>query len=117
MRDQQIMPVYSYKGRGRSKEFIESTCESSSMEGAINALKTQGITLIDIQLLGGEKGLKSFLNMKLSKKPVKILDLIIFCRQMHTLTKAGISLVVSIRRLGEVAHNETFRDALQTIEH
>jgi MSHA biogenesis protein MshG len=110
------MPVYSYKGRGANKELIESTCESPHMETAIQSLKAQGITLIDIQPAGGVRDLKSFLNIKLTKPRVKIEDLIIFCRQMHTLTKAGISLVVSIRRLGEVAHNDSLREALENIE-
>jgi MSHA biogenesis protein MshG len=115
-KDQKIMPLFSYKGRGRNKEFIEGISENSTMEEAITSLRNQGITIIDVALQTEKKGLSALLNMKLTKASVKIQELIIFCRQMHTLTKAGISLVVSIRRLAEIAHNEGFREALHNIE-
>lgn len=110
------MPVYSYKGRGRNKELIEGTAENSNMEEAINFLKEQNITLIDIHPLAEKNKFGALLNMKLSVGTVKIQEMIIFCRQMHTLTKAGISLVISIRRLAEISRNETFREALHNIE-
>jgi MSHA biogenesis protein MshG len=110
------MPTYRYKGRGKNKELLEDTYEALNIDEAMQQLTRQGITLIKIFPDKGNDILGELLRYKFGKPTVKIQELIMFCRQMSSLTKAGISLVVSIKRLGEVSQNPTFQATLQGIE-
>jgi MSHA biogenesis protein MshG len=110
------MPTYSYTGRGKDKQFIEGDCENQSIEEAISALTSQGITLINIEAKDQKNWIKAILTRRLDKPHVKIQEMLIFCRQMYTLTKAGISLIIAIRRLAEISRNPDFKDTLHGLE-
>lgn len=110
------MPMFSYRGRVADKQLVEGTIESSSMDAAILQLIEKGITLVDIYPTAQKNLLKALLNMRIERQRVKLQELIIFCRQMYTLVKAGISIVVAIRRLSEISRNALFVDTLRGIE-
>jgi len=110
------MPIYSYKGRGKDRQFVEGECEGQNLDAAINFLMEQGITLIGIDEKGQGEWLKNLLKMRIDKPHVKIQEMLIFCRQMHTLSKAGISLIIAVRRLAEITRNKDFQETLHGIE-
>jgi len=110
------MATFNYRGRIADKQSVEGTIESASMDEAILQLMGKGITLVDIYPAAQKNVLKALLNMRIERQHVKLQELIIFCRQMYTLVKAGISIVVAIRRLGEISRNTLFIETLQGIE-
>jgi MSHA biogenesis protein MshG len=110
------MPSFNYRGRVADKQLVEGTIESSSMDSAIFQLTEKGITLVDIYPAVQKNVLKALLGMQIGRQRVKLQELIIFCRQMYTLVKAGISIVVAIRRLSEISRNPLFVDTLKGIE-
>ncbi|HEV2614619.1 MAG TPA: type II secretion system F family protein [Gammaproteobacteria bacterium] len=110
------MPIFNYKGRVADKQAVEGKIESISMDTAIIQLVEKGITVVDIYPAEQKNLLKAFLTMRINKQSVKLQELIIFCRQMYTLTKAGISIVIAIRRLAEITRNPLFADTLNGVE-
>lgn len=110
------MATFNYRGRIADKQPVEGSIESASMDAAILQLMEKGITLVDIYPAAQKNVLKALLNMRIERQHVKLQELIIFCRQMYTLVKAGISIVVAIRRLGEISRNTLFIETLQGIE-
>src|ERR1700691_3377655 len=110
------MQTIKYQGRTRDGELIEGDLKVSSIEAAINQLNEQGITIIQITPEKGKNILLKLLTLRLNRQKVKTPEMLIFCRQMHTLTKAGISLVVSIKRLSEISRNQALVEALNGIE-
>jgi len=110
------MPIYRYKGRDKNKELLEDTYEALNIEEAASQLAKQGITLINIVPNKSDDILEGILRYRFGKQTVKIQELVMFCRQMSSLTKAGISLVISIKRLAEVTQNLAFKATLQGIE-
>lgn len=110
------MPSFTYRGRVSDKQLVEGTIESESIDNAILQLMEKGVTLIDIYPSEQKNFLKALLNLRIERQKVKLQELIIFCRQMYTLTKAGISIVISIRRLAEISRNQLFSETLNGIE-
>lgn len=110
------MPVFNYRGRVADKQPVEGTIDSASIDAAILQLMEKGVTLVDIYPAAQKNFLKALLTLRIERRHVKLQELIIFCRQMYTLTKAGISIVVSIRRLSEISRNPMFSDTLKGIE-
>lgn len=110
------MPVFNYRGRGSDRQLIEGTTENASMDAAIIALAEKGITLVDIYPAEKKNLLTALLTMRIDRQKVKLQELIIFCRQMQTLTKAGISIIIAVRRLSEISRNPLFADTLKGIE-
>lgn len=110
------MPVFNYRGRGVDKQLVEGSTESVSMDAAIVALTEKGITLVDIYPAEKKHFLTALLTIRIDKPKVKLQELIIFCRQMQTLTKAGISIIIAVRRLSEISKNVLFAETLKGIE-
>ncbi|MDX2164246.1 MAG: type II secretion system F family protein [Gammaproteobacteria bacterium] len=110
------MPIFNYRGRVADRQLVEGSLESTSIDNAIVQLMEKGITLIDIYPAEQKNFLKALLTLRIESKKVKLQELIIFCRQMYTLTRAGISIVISIRRLAEISRNRLFADTLRGIE-
>jgi MSHA biogenesis protein MshG len=110
------MQMFKYQGRTRDGDLLDGNLEASSLEGAINELTAQGITIIHVMPAQEKNPFLKLLLFRLDKPKVKTSELLIFCRQMHTLTKAGISMAVSIKRLAEISRNPTLIEALNGIE-
>ncbi len=110
------MGSFNYRGRVADKQLVEGTIESPNIDVAIAQLMDKGIALIDIYPAEQKHFLKALLSLRIESQKVKLQEMIIFCRQMYTLTKAGISIVISIRRLAEISRNRLFADTLRGIE-
>jgi len=56
------------------------------------------------------------LNFQLTRKKIKPEELIVFCRQMQSLTKAGLPLDRALHGLQSATKNETFRKLLRDVQ-
>lgn len=109
------MSQFHYKGR-KAGEPVQGVLEGSSREAIARSLFGQGITPIEItphkeKRLSG-KGL-SF-NLQIGGWP-KIADLVLFARQMYSLSRAGVSMIRAIRGLAETSRNVRLADALKDV--
>ena len=110
------MPLYTYKGRSARGELVTGRLDGDTADNVASRLMSGGITPVEITLLGGTGDIDL---AKLSKllgtgKP-KIADLVLFSRQMFTVTKAGIPLLKGLRSLAMSTHNLVLREALEDI--
>ncbi len=106
------MPFYLYQGRNSSGELVEARAEAASADALASRLMADGITPVRI----GEATVSAEprqLSFKLGgQKTVPLPDLIMFSRQMYSLTKAGVPIIRAIGGLGETSGNPRLRQAL-----
>ncbi|MCL5050002.1 MAG: type II secretion system F family protein [Firmicutes bacterium] len=106
------MPGYSYRGRDRQGNLVTGQQQGSDINGVADTLLRQGITPIDIKPASERSQIDW---KKLLRRKVGLNELIIFVRQMHSLTKAGIPVLRAIEGLAEHASNPSLRAALVDI--
>ena len=107
------MAVFSYRGRGSKGELLRGQLEAVSSDAASDALIRQGIIPLDIR----ERPAQAFnLDLKsVFKRPVPLDVLVIFCRQLYSLTKAGVPLLRAIRGLSQSANHPQLKAALESV--
>ena len=108
------MATFEYKGRNRRGEAMTGVIEADNADRVAEQLFNTGITPTDIQETEGEEtvsGADSFLS-DFFKPGVSLDELIMFCRQMRTLMKAGIPILKGLMGLAESIENPTLIDVL-----
>lgn len=112
------MPAFRYSGRSSRGDAVSGVLEADSPESLANHLFERGITPIDIQVASASQDfLQDFWHRLGGGRPT-INDLILFSRQMFSITKAGIPLLRGIGSLANSTPNAVLRDALQrVVEH
>lgn len=124
------MPHFSFKGRDTGGSLVTGQLQAASINEAATALFGREITPIDIreqrkslkERAAGTEGKSSVaaFNRVLQSNKVGIEELIIFSRQMYSLTKAGMPLDRALRGLeasiSNVPMKEVLRDLSQQLE-
>ncbi|MHA6492106.1 type II secretion system F family protein [Pseudomonas borbori] len=111
------MSQFRYTARDAQGGKITGSRESASADNLASELLAEKITPIQIEELAqqsSEDVLASFKEM-LRKKKVELDELIIFCRQMYSLSKAGVPIIRAIGGLAESHRNQFFREVLQEV--
>jgi MSHA biogenesis protein MshG len=112
------MPSFRYSGRSRRGDAVSGVLEADSPESLANHLFERGITPIDIQPASVSQDVLQEFWHRLGGGRPSTNDLILFSRQMFSITKAGIPLLRGIGSLANSTPNAILRDALQRIvEH
>lgn len=111
------MPNFSYKGRNRQGKVVSGTISVSDKKAVITTLRQEGIVPINIEeTAGATEQLPDILaNFKNMLGNPGLEDLIIFSRQMYSLTKAGVPITKAISVVKESATNEKLTKALSDI--
>lgn len=91
---------------GAGKE-SKGSIEADSIELARQELKKQGNTILDIK---EQSILNKDLNIKIGGWP-KPRDLSVWCRQFVSMSKAGVTIIESLKMLSEQTENERLREA------
>jgi len=108
------MPAFQYKARGQRGDAIEGVIEAASTDLAATRLIEGGLTPVDIQPLEERVGMRTDL-ADLFPPEVKLIDLIQFSRQMHSLLKAGVPIMSALRGLASNTRNRTLSKALSGV--
>lgn len=108
------MAEFSYRGRDQAGKLVQGQLQASDESGAADSLLRKGVTPLEIKPYQQAWSLSLNVN-ELLKPRVGLNELIIFVRQMHSLTKAGIPVLRAIEGLAEHASNKTLRAALEDI--
>lgn len=107
------MIQFRFTGRDAQGAKVSGSRTSSSADTLASELLAQNIVPLTIEEQA-EQGsdLLALLTERLRSKKVDLLELIIFCRQMHSLSKAGVPIIRAIGGLAESHRNQYFREVL-----
>lgn len=110
------MPVFNYTGRARGGGYASGLIEGETRDSVAQRLFSSGITPIEIKLSTphDENSVSGLLRRLGFGKP-KTSDLVLFSRQMYTITKSGIPLLRGIKGLAASTHNAVLRATLEDI--
>lgn len=105
---------FEYRGRNRQGELITGALEAANAEVAALVLQNQAIIPLAISAAKETKPL--FEPSKLfAPKNVSFDDLVMFCRQMRALTRAGIPIIQAIAGLADISKNDLLKKALADV--
>jgi MSHA biogenesis protein MshG len=107
---------YSYQGRDSAGNLAEGVMEALSAEDAASAVQRTGITLVSLE----EKAVafdvgEAFSEWMIARTKVSLDDLVILCRQMNALSRAGIPIMRSIRGLSDSSTSVVLRRCLAKV--
>jgi MSHA biogenesis protein MshG len=110
------MPVFNYTGRARGGGYASGLIEGETRDLVAERLFASGITPIEIKLsTPRDANDLSAVMRRLGFGKPKTSDLVLFSRQMYTITKSGIPLLRGIKGLAASTHNAVLRTTLEDI--
>lgn len=110
------MPHFQYKGRNRQGQAVAGMVEGSDSSAVADALFGQGITPVEIRLSQAEPAVASRARLlPRRRQKVGLAELILLCRQLHTLLKAGVPMLRALAGLQESASNQELGRILQDL--
>ena len=107
------MAQFAYQGRNARGELVKGVLEGADSGAVADQLFNTGITPVHIdeaQAAGASP--RSPLQIRFGEPKIELADLMLFCRQMYTLLKAGVPIVRGLAGLQESAQNPTLRKVL-----
>jgi MSHA biogenesis protein MshG len=104
------MPYYAYEGRNNRGELVKGILEGPSSGTIADQLFNTGITPINISETARAAGAPAGggWRRRFGPKSIGLVDLMLFCRQMHTLLKSGVPIIRALAGLRESMPNEAF---------
>lgn len=111
------MSQFRYTGRDAQGGKVAGVLQGASSDSVASELLAQRITPLTIEEQAEQRSSDAFavLKEKLRRRSVDLEELIIFCRQMYSLSKAGVPIIRAIGGLAESHRNEYFREVLQDV--
>lgn len=108
------MANYKYRGRDSGGQVVQGVIEASSESSAAESLLRRGVTPLSIAVEAtATKSVSA--SIGLFEQRINHVDLIIFTRQMYSLTKAGIPLLRALEGLAENTSNKRFGAVLHDL--
>ena len=110
------MAVFQYVARQKDGKSVKGEMEAVNQEAAADNLLARGMLPVSLSETSDSD---SWTNLDIGEifasKTVDIQDLVMFSRQMHSLTKAGIPLTRAINGLLETSNSKVLRNALEVV--
>lgn len=108
------MALFFYRGRDNTGKLIEGEIEAGSALLVAHDLQRRQIIPVSIEELILEDSLTTRFLHWLQHRSVTLDELIIFCRQMHSLTRAGVPVVRAVQTLSSSSRSATLRHDLES---
>jgi MSHA biogenesis protein MshG len=105
------MPTYKYIARTVTGERLDGTMDAPSVDAVASQLVNNNTTPVEIYDAGEKDSLLTRIDKRLIGLP-KANDLILLCRQLHTLLKAGVPIDRCFSGLSASAENPMLKEAL-----
>ncbi|MBR6627902.1 MAG: type II secretion system F family protein [Lachnospiraceae bacterium] len=105
------MAAYGYEALNGAGKAIKGSVEAESLEQARQELKKMGYSVLSIK---AQSALTKDLNIQIGGWP-KPRDMSIFCRQFVSMSKAGVTLVETLKMLSEQTENDKLREATEGV--
>jgi len=114
------MARFRFSGRDAQGRKVSGVRQAASAEALAGELLAEQVTPLNIDAereaqAAGDADLLRQLNKLLGRERVELEELIIFCRQMYSLSKAGVPIIRAIGGLAESTRNLYFREVLQAL--
>lgn len=109
------MPQFQYKARNSRGDAVEGRLEAASADAVAAQLLNSGNTPVDIREVAERADVLEDLKRRLGASQPTLDDLILYCRQMYTLTRAGVPIVRAITGLAETSRNAVLGETLHEI--
>lgn len=109
------MPVFRYKARNSHGDKITGEIDAGSADAVASQLLNSGVTPIDITEVQPKRDFIAELQNGLSRQKPALEDLILFCRQMYTLARAGVPIIRAMTGLAETTRNRTLGEAINRV--
>lgn len=109
------MAQFKYQGQSKQGQAVKGNLEAASSGAVASQLMGRGITPTVIQEVAAGDDYVRKINALLGAENVTAIDLIMFCRQMYTISKAGIPLTRGIRGLAASLKHEYFQEVLEDV--
>lgn len=107
------MPTYQYQGRNSQGKQVTGQVDAPTEELAAESLFSRGV--IPTLISKGGKAKKEFDLADLFAIAVPLEVFIIFCRQLYSLTKAGVPLLRAMKGLTQNCTNKQLKEALEDV--
>ena len=105
------MATYGYRAITKAGKEVKGSVEADNKDLAMAELRRQELTIID---LGEQSFLTKDIDIQIGGWP-KARDLSVMCRQFVSMTKAGVSILDSLKMLCEQTENKRLQDALKEV--
>ncbi|MDT8281174.1 MAG: type II secretion system F family protein [Gammaproteobacteria bacterium] len=109
------MPVFDYTGRSRKGDLIEGRQEADSSDSLAGQLAAANITPVSIEEIRVTGEFSEDLKKILGIGKPKLVDLILFSRQMYALAKSGIPIIRGLALIAGSTRNQIFAEALRNV--
>lgn len=107
------MPNFKYKIRDKYGRASTGTIEGASREAVASHFRKMGYTLTSIEKSG--PSLKKFNSFERFFHRVNLEELIVFTRQLMTLQRAGVPILVSLESISEQSTNPYFKKVISEV--
>lgn len=105
------MATYGYRAITKAGKEVKGSLEADNKDLAMAELRRQELTVID---LGEQSFLTKDIDIQIGGWP-KVRDLSVMCRQFVSMTKAGVSILESLKMLCEQTENKRLQAALKEV--
>ena len=109
------MPFFAYKGRDGRGDKVEGVLEGADSGAVAGQLFSSGVTPLEITPSMAPRAVGPGFLARLTAKRVGHDEVLLFCRQMYTLLKAGVPIMGALKGLQESADNPAFKRVMQEL--
>lgn len=107
--------TFRYRGRSADGRAVEGRIEGLSADGVASELLAQGVTPLGIREAEARSDLVVRLQRWWRQRQIGLSDLVMFSRQMSSLTRAGIPIIRTLESIAESSRNVEMRRILDEI--
>ncbi len=107
------MPRFEYVARDSGGNRVSGAIDAGSVDAVAAQLSDRGVIPIEINQRAGQSG--PGLRRRLGLDHPSRDDLVMFSRQMYTLTRAGVPLIRGLTQLAESTRNPVLADTIRAI--
>lgn len=105
------MSEFRYTAKDKQGHTIKGEVKASDKKHALDILRAKELLIIKLVEAREAKSIFSFIS-RYARAKIKMDELVVFARQMATMTEAGITIVSSLDTLAEQTDNPFFRKVL-----
>ena len=109
------MPFFAYKGRDDRGQAVEGVLEGADSGTVAGQLFATGVTPTEITPSAGPSVSAPDFLKQLTARKVTHEEVLLFCRQMYTLLKAGVPIMGALKGLQDSSDNPSFRAVMQDL--
>ncbi|MCW8825009.1 MAG: type II secretion system F family protein [Gammaproteobacteria bacterium] len=107
------MATFRYRARSQRGDTVTGTVEAATADAVAGQLLNSGVTPIEINETQPKTDFLADFKKQLNSSKPDIDELILFCRQMYTLTKAGVPIIRGLVGLADTTRNQVLKSTIE----